>query len=150
MKKLLEIIVLGLLLSGNAYALNFNKKLSEYMEPNLGVTSLIYLLNRCTGILTYTSIMMFKENADVGLRYNLMSSEMMTLASKFYAKHHNVSFDEALEVNSKRMMQLDEYYRQDANEMFLKNGRYITGIVNADSIFCVALHDDLKNKKDLL
>jgi len=148
MKKLLGIVVLGLFLNGNAYSLNFNQKLSDYMEPNMGVTSLIYVLNRCTGILTYNSIMMFKENTDVGLYYNQMSAEMMNLASKFYAKHNNVSFDLALDINSKRMMQLDEYYRQDANEMFLKNGRYITGIVGEDLIFCEALHEDLK--KDLL
>ena len=148
MKKLLTILVLSLFLNGNAYSLNFTQKLSDYMEPNLSVTSLIYVLNRCTGILTYNSIMIFKENADAGLYYNQMSSDMMNLASKFYAKHNNVSLNEALKVNSKRMMQLDEYYRQDANEMFLKNGKYLVGIVGADSIFCEALHKDLK--KDLL
>ncbi len=148
MKKLLGIIFLSLFLNSSAYSLNINQKLSDYMEPNMGVTSLIYVLNRCTGILTYNSIMMFKENADVGLYYNQMSADMMNLASKFYAKHSNVSFDTALDINSKRMMQLEEYYRQDANEMFLKNGRYLTGIVGDDLIFCEALHDDLK--KDLL
>ena len=148
MKKLLGTIFLSLILNSNAYSLNINQKLSDYIEPNMGVTSLIYVLNRCTGILTYNSIMMFKENADVGLYYNQMSADMMNLASKFYAKHSNVSFDIALDINSKRMMQLEEYYRQDANEMFLKNGLYLTGIVGDDLIFCENLHGDLK--KDLL
>ena len=144
MKKLLGIVVLSLFLNSNAYPLNFNQKLSDYQKLDMGVTSLIYVLNRCTGILTYNSIMMFKENADVGLYYNQMSSEMMNLASKYYSIHNNVSLDEALDVNAKRMMQLDEYYRQDANEMFLKNGMYLTGIVGADLIFCEALYEDLK------
>ena len=144
MKKLLGIVVLGLFLNSNAYPLNFNQKLSDYQKPDMGVTSLIYVLNRCTGILTYNSIMRFKENADVGLYYNQMSAEMMNLASKYYSIHNNVSLDVALDVNAKRMMQLDEYYRQDANEMFLKNGMYLTGIVGADLIFCEALYEDLK------
>ena len=148
MKRLLGIVILSLFFNGNAYSLNFNQKLSDYMEPNMGVTSLIYVLNRCTGILTYTSIMIFKENADLGIYYNQMSADMMNLASKYYAKHNKVSLDEAIDVNAKRMMQLDEYYRQDANEMFLKNGKYLVGIVGSDLIFCEALHKDLK--KDLL
>ena len=69
---------------------------------------------------------------------------MMNRASKYYSIHNNVSLDAALEVNAKRMMQLDEYYRQDANEMFQKNGMYLTGIVGADLIFCEALYEDLK------
>jgi hypothetical protein len=144
MKKLLGIIFLSLFLNSSAYSLNFNQKLSDYQKPDMGVTSAIYILNRCTGILTYYSIMMFKEKADVGLYYNQMSADLMNLASKYYAKNNNVSFDMALDVNSKRMMQLDEYYRQDANEMFLKNGMYLTGIVGADLIFCEALHEGLK------
>ena len=144
MKKLLGIVVLSLLLNSNAYPLNFNQKLSDYQKPDMGLTSTIYVLNRCTGILTYKSIMMFKENADVGLYYNQMSAELMNLASKYYSIHNNVSLDVALDVNAKRMMQLDEYYRQDANEMFQKNGMYLTGIVGADLIFCEALYEDLK------
>ena len=145
--KILGIVVLVLFLSSSAHSLNFNQRISKYAEePDLGTTSLIYIFNRCTGILTYNSIMMFKENTDVGLYYNLMSSSLMHLASKYYSKHNNVSFDVALEVNSKRMMQLDEYYRQDAKEMFLKNGRYLTGIVGDDLKFCEDLHDDLKKR----
>ena len=144
MKKLLGIVVLSLFLNSNAYPLNFNQKLSDYLKPDMGLTSTIYVLNRCTGILTYKSIMMFKENADVGLYYNQMSAKMMNLASKYYSIHNNVSLDVALDVNAKRMMQLDEYYRQDANEMFLKNGMYLTGIVGADLMFCEALHENLK------
>ena len=144
MKKLLGIIFLSLFLNSSAYSLNINQKLSDYILTNKGVNSIIYVMNRCTGILTYNSIMMFKENADVGLYYNQMSADLMNLASKYYAKNNNVSFDMALDVNSKRMMQLDEYYRQDANEMFLKNGMYLTGIVGADLIFFEALHADLK------
>ena len=56
MKKTLGIMVLGFLLSGNAYALNFKQNLSEYKETKKGTTSAIYVLNRCTGILTYNSI----------------------------------------------------------------------------------------------
>lgn len=144
MKKLLGITLLSLFLCSNSYSLNINQKLSDYLENNTGITSIIYVLNRCTGILTYNSIMMFKEDPDVGLYYNQMSADLMNLASRYYAKHSNVSFDIALDVNSKRMMQLEQYYKEDAEEMFLKNGMYLTGIVGSDLIFCKALHADLK------
>tara|TARA_B100001173_G_C15613209_1_gene389789 strand:+ start:81 stop:524 length:444 start_codon:yes stop_codon:yes gene_type:complete len=147
MKKLLGIVVFSLLLSGNSYSLNFNQKLSDYYKSNTGITSMIYILNRCSGILTYYSIMMFKENAEFGLTYNLMSSEMVNLASQLYSKHSNVSLNAATDINLKRMMQLDEYYRQDAKEMFLKNGAYLTGNVGADLDFCEILFKDLSKKQ---
>ena len=50
----------------------------------------------------------------------------------------------ATDINLNRMMQLDKFYRQDANEMFLKNGSHLTGIVGEDLIFCETLYGRLK------
>ena len=66
MKKFLEILVLGLLLSGNAYSLNFNENLGDYEKNNAGHTSTIYILNRCSGILSYVTSLMLKENMPLG------------------------------------------------------------------------------------
>ena len=139
MKKTLGIIVLGLLLSGNAYALNFNQNLGDYEKNNPGNTATIYVLNRCSGILSYVSSLMFKENTDTALKLNQMGAKFVNFSSLLYAKHNNTSTEDARNISLKRMMQLEKLYRQDAKEMFLKKGRYLSGVLKFDLEFCTGV-----------
>ena len=82
MKKLLSIIVLIFLLSGNAYALNFNQNLGDYEKNNPGNTATIYVLNRCSGILSYVSSLMFKENTDTALKLNQMGAKFVNFSAR--------------------------------------------------------------------
>jgi len=139
MKKLLGIIVLGLLLSGNAYALNFNQNLGDYEKNNPGNTATIYVLNRCSGILNYASSQIFKKNTDTALKLNLTGAKFVNFSSLLYAKHNNTSTEDARNISLKRMMQLEKLYRQDAKEMFLKKGRYLSGVLKFDLEFCTGV-----------
>ena len=139
MKKLLSIIVLIFLLSGNAYALNFNQNLGDYEKNNPGNTATIYVLNRCSGILSYVSSLMFKENTDTALKLNQMGAKFVNFSSLLYAKHNNTSTEDARNISLKRMMQLEKLYRQDAKEMFLKKGRYLSGVLKFDLEFCTGV-----------
>ena len=139
MKKFLEILVLGLLLSGNAYSLNFNENLGDYEKNNTGHTSTIYILNRCSGILSYVTSLMLKENTEAALKLNLMGSKFIQLSSALTEKHNNTSPEDAKNISLNKMMQLEKLYRQDAKEMFLKNGRYLSGILEFDFKFCTGV-----------
>jgi hypothetical protein len=139
MKKLLSILVLGLLLSGNAYALNFNQNLGDYEKNNPGNTATIYVLNRCSGILSYVSSLMFKENTDAALKLNQMGAKFVNFSSLLYAKHNNTSTEDARNISLQRMMQLEKLYRQDAKEMFLKKGRHLSGVLKFDLEFCTGV-----------
>ena len=139
MKKLLGIVVLGLLLSGNAHSLNFDENLGDYEKNNPGNTATIYILNRCSGILSYVTSLMLKENTEAALKLNLMGSKFMQLSSALIEKHNNTSPEDAADISLNRMMQLEKLYRQDAKEMFLKNGRYLSGILEFDFKFCTGV-----------
>ena len=139
MKKLLGIVVLGLLLNGNAYSLNFNQNLGDYEKNNPGNTATIYVLNRCSGILSYVTSLMLKEDTEAALKFNLMGSKFIKFSSLLIAKHNSTSLEDAKNISLNRMMQLEKLYRQDAKEMFLKNGKYLSGILKFDLQFCTGV-----------
>ena len=139
MKKFFGIVVLSLLLSGNAYSLNFNQNLGDYEKSNPGDTATIYVLNRCSGILSYVTSLMLKEDTEAALKFNLMTSKFIKFSSLLIAKHNNTSIEDAENISLNRMMKLEKFYRQDAKEMFLKNGRYLSGILKFDLQFCTGV-----------
>ena len=136
MKKILGIVVLSLLLSGNANSLNFNENLEDYEKNNPGHTATIYVLNRCSGIMSYVSSLILKEDIDRGLMLNKWGSNFVNFASLLYSKHNNTTSENASVVSLKRMMQLEKLYRQDAKQMFLLKGKYLSGIVGFDFNYC--------------
>ena len=145
MKKLLGIMVLGLLLSGNAYAYNFKETINQYSLVNKGVVSTIYILNRCSGLLTYTSSMMLKEpdQKEIALKYIDLSTVSIDTASKLYSKHHNVSYEQASEILFKRLIKLESFYREDAKELFLRNGSYLSGHVWDNFDTCITVIESI-------
>ena len=148
MKKLLRIVVLGLFLSGNAFAYNFKETINNYSLNNKGVVSTIYILNRCSGLLTYTSSMMLKEpnGKEIAMKYIDLSTVSLDTASRLYAKHHGVSYEEAGDVLFKRLIKLESFYREDAKELFLRNGSYLSGHVWEDFDTCITVIESIINR----
>ena len=140
MKRLLGIVVMGLLWCNVAFTFNFPQTLNQYSNENKGIVSSIYILNRCSGALTYLSSMLLKEpdQKKTALIYLDYSNQSIDYASKLYSKHHNVTYAKASEINLERMMKLEQLYREDAKELFLKNGTYLSGHVFEDLQTCVS------------
>ena len=139
MKKLFGIIIFSIFLTSNSHSLNFNENLENYEKNNPGHTALIYILNRCSGVLSYVSSMLFKEDVETALVINKTGSQFVNIASLLYSKHNNTTLKIASDISLNRMMQLEKLYRQDAKEMFLKKGKYLTGIIKDDNIFCLRI-----------
>ena len=137
--KFLGIVVLSLSLNGNAFAFNFTQSINEYLKENKGVVSTIYVLNRCSGALTYLGSMLLKEpdQKQKAMEYLSYSTKSIDYASKLYSKHHNVTYSQANDINLERMMKLENLYREDAKELFLRNGLYLSGHVFEDLQSCV-------------
>ena len=139
MKKFLGIFILSFIFINPAISKNFNEDIETYYSKNSGMVSTIYGLNRCSGVLTYMASMLFKEpdQKKNALTYVKLSSKATEYASKLHSKHNNISFTKALTSMEKKMMQMDELYRKDAKENFLKKGRYISSIINSDIDYCI-------------
>ena len=76
-----------------------------------------------------------KKTALIYLDY---SNQSIDYASKLYLKHHNVTYAKASDINLERMMKLEQLFREDAKELFLKNGSYLSGHVFEDLQTCVS------------
>jgi len=147
MKKLLLIVVLGLLLSGNAYALNFKESIGEYEKKNAGVESQIYVMNRCSAVFLFASIKLF-ENNDLkkGKNFSDASGSMAKYATNILSKTRNIDFDSSFEEIFERTKILQRYYTEDSKELFLKNGKYFSGFILNDLGRCAQTLKVLKEQ----
>ena len=141
-------MVLGLLLCGNAFAFNFQEDIKTYSQKNEGVVSGIYVLNRCSGLLTYTAAMLLNEPGKKNVAKKYMDNNLIVFdtAIKLHSKHHNVSYDKATEILVKKRTKLINFYRDDAEKLFLRNGSYLSGYILEDLKECIGTADFLKNR----
>ena len=148
MKKLLGIVVLGLLLSGNAYAYNFKETINQYSKVNEGNVATIYVLTRCSALLSFTSAMIINESGQnkTSKIYKDYSIIAIHTATNVYLKHHGVSYDKARENLLERRMRLISFYREDAKELFLRNGSYLSGYIREDLETCTFVSKSLINR----
>ena len=147
MKRLLGIVVLGLLICGNAYAFNFKEDIKTYSQKNEGVVSVIYVLNRCSGLLTYTAAMLLNESGKKNVAEKYMDHSLIIFhtAINLHSKHHSVSYDKAREILTKKRSKLINFYRDDAEKLFLRNGSYLSGYILEDIKECKGTAEFLKN-----
>ena len=126
MKKLLAIVVLGLLLSGNAYSQSMIS-LKKYIQENDNYASdpitLTYVLKRCSAAYIYAaSITKDSSNPE-----NLLKAFRTTFnfAAKILMKKMNWTEEvtaKSLKTDIDNMM---KYLEKDGNESFAKTGQYM-------------------------
>ena len=149
MKKLfLSILVICSLLGGNAYAYNFKETINQYSSANKGNVAIIYVLTRCSALLSFTSAMIINEsgqnkNSKIYTDYSIIA---IHAATKVYLNHHSVTYDKARENLLERRMRLISFYREDAKELFLRNGSYLSGYILGDLETCVLVSETIKNR----
>tara|TARA_B100001540_G_scaffold269835_1_gene252714 strand:+ start:459 stop:905 length:447 start_codon:yes stop_codon:yes gene_type:complete len=148
MKKLLGIVVLGLLLSGNVYAYNFKETINQYSSINKGKVATIYVLTRCSALLKFTSAMILNESGKNKIYKMYTDYDIIAIhtATKVFSNHHRVSYDKARENLLERRMRLISFYREDAKELFLRNGSYLSGYIREDLETCVLVSNTIKNR----
>jgi len=128
MKKLLGIIVLGLLLSGNASAqsmITIHKYLQDnvnYLEDSITLT---YLFNRCSAAYIYAAEVTkdkmpnasnkFGEAA--GVSYNF-SNELLIRDMKYKPK-------DASKKNKEEINSMFDYYSKDGKDLYARTGKYM-------------------------
>ena len=148
MKKLLGILVLILLFSGNAYAFNFKENIETYSLKNEGVVSSIYILNRCSGLLTFVAALTINEPGKKNVAEKYIDYSVITIhaATIFHSNHHSMNYEKAREILVKRRTELINYYRDDAEKLFLRNGSRISGYILEDIKQCITVSEFFKNR----
>ena len=145
MKKLLGIVVLSLLLSGNALSFNFSQSLTEYTKQNAGVESDIYMMNRCSAVFNWYGSYLIKSNdINNSSAFLKASSDMLEYSIKIYSKTRNLDFNKSHKVMSDRLMSLINFYEEDSKKLFLQNGNYLSGHIMDDLGMCSATFQKLK------
>jgi len=130
MKKLLGIVVLGLLLSGNAMSANL-KPLDQYLNENQDTindpTVTSYLLTRCGALYTFVAAITFEKNRELADTFQKYSTKLLTYNALHMMKQFNHTEDEAFKSTNDVHKRMSKYYKEDGLEFFAKTGEYISG-----------------------
>ena len=147
MKKLLGILLLGLLLGGNALSFNFSQSLTEYTKQNAGVESDIYMMNRCSAVFNWYGSYLIKSN-DINNSSTFLkaSSDMLEYSIIIYSKTRNLDFNKSHKAMSDRLISLINFYEEDSKKLFLQNGNYLSGHIMDDLGNCSATLQKLKEQ----
>lgn len=140
------LIILFFLNFSYSYALNFNENISSYSSKNKGVTSMIYVFNRCAGVTGYLHSMLEKEPGEQKTSniYLNISAAMSSRAAELYSKHNKVDNKKSVDESLKRAVNIMQLYQADSKENFIKSGSYLTGIVKQDLEYCVLIEKEFR------
>ena len=140
------LIILFFLNFSYSYALNFNENISSYSSKNKGVTSMIYVFNRCAGVTGYLHSMLEKEPGEQKTSniYLNISAAMSSRAAELYSKHNKVDNNKSVDESLKRAVNIMQLYQADSKENFIKSGNYLTGIVKQDLEYCVLIEKEFR------
>jgi hypothetical protein len=146
MKKILVIIALSLLLSGNAFSFNFKQTLNDYKKQNTGVESDIYMMNRCSAVFNWQASNLIKINdIETSKAYLGASEDMLKYSIIIYSKTRNLDFESSKKAMSNRLLTLINFYNEDAKKLFLQTGNYLSGHIKDDLGNCAATLKMIKN-----
>ena len=145
MKKISLYVFLGLLWCNVVHALNF-QELEKYIEKNTGAVSAIYMFERCSALTHFMYLKLKKEGSPAAPKNKTFSDGFFLFAEIFYIKHHNVSENVARKKVLKSLKRMIQLYEEDAEEMYNKNGLYLSGIILSDYNFCLILYGKTKSK----
>ena len=132
MKKLFStILVLGLLLSGNAYAESL-KPLSEYVEENQDNSDdpafMFYITTRCAANYNYGATLLLKQELKTQSKnFQDISVKLQFVAVKLLINKSGYTNDDAVKAVLKQVDTLYDKYFKDGNEHYSKTGTYING-----------------------
>ena len=130
MKKILGIVVLGLLLSGNVMSANL-KPLVQYVEENKDSmgdpTVSSYLLTRCGAFYTFVSAITYEKNRELADTLQKNSIKLLSTNAQLMMTQFDRTADEAFKSTDDVHKRMSEFYKEDGQEFFAKTGEYISG-----------------------
>jgi len=130
MKKVILILVAGVLLSGNAMSANL-KPLVQYVEENKNSigdpTVASYLFTRCGAFYTFVSAITYEKNRELADTLQKNAIKLLSLNAQLMMAQFDRTADEAFKSTDDVHKRMSEYYKEDGQEFFAKTGEYISG-----------------------
>ena len=149
MKKLLGMVVLCLLLSGNTYATNL-KPLTQYIDEMKGSddpATLLYLVSRCAAYFNFAATITYKTNKDLSDRFVNMATETNLSAMQILVKSLDHSEEDASAAVLSNVNKISNYYLADGKDNHAKTGSYIKGsYIEGDNKICNEIYSDYLKK----
>ena len=151
MKKIVLGLVLALLLSGNAYALNFSP-LSKYTKEDWKDPSkLIYIYQRCGAVMAYAAQRVKASNnvankTDIVDVHTRISTFFVAQATTVHEMINNYNFAKSYNRVISIVEKLISSYAEDSEKIYLQTGNYLGESINKDLTFCTGVYSRSKIK----
>jgi len=146
MKKLLGIVVLGLLISTSSFSQSM-VSLKTYMEKNYNDKDFIYYTYyRCTAVFNYAR----RSTTDEELRnkFKEAANAIMSFSMRVLSKNMKLDAEIAIQRVTDHVELIHRNYIKDGYEYHAKTGSYLTPYMKSDLLICKELFEPIM--KDIL
>ena len=136
MKKLLGIVVLGLLLSMNSVKAYPFVKLEDLTTNSTEDPSIsIYTFNRCAALSQFMSAI-FMRDKNLADKYQKRQFLFLTAAIDLHKNLFKVSDDKAMADLTKVQRQIAELYKEEGNNSYIRTGSHLNSDLKSDLKIC--------------
>tara|TARA_B110001454_G_C12506930_1_gene345114 strand:- start:167 stop:616 length:450 start_codon:yes stop_codon:yes gene_type:complete len=148
MKKLLGIMVLGLLFCGSANSESL-KPLSEYVEENQDNSDdpafMFYITTRCASNYSFGATLFLNKGLEVESKnFQDISVKLKVVATKLLTNKSGYTNDEAVKAVLENTEDIYDRYIKDGKEHYSKTGSYINGsYIEDDLSICKKLNETI-------
>lgn len=148
MKKLLSILVLGLLLSENSYARSMIS-ISEYIQKNpknsKDPITQVYITKRCSAVNLYMFTLTQDKDPKTAESFVKVYEHLFNLSAKILVKYTNLDLKTATNKVTTDLDGIMEYYIKDGQDYFVRTRSYIIdNYIGDDLRYCKKLMKRIK------
>ena len=138
MKKLLGIVVLGLLWCNISFAQSL-KPLQKYIDENANSINdpvvVSYMLKRCGAVYIFASAITKDTDKDTAEAMRRISNDAILNAGKILIEKLKWSKEETTKSLETDLTKMVEYYKKDGSDFFARTGLYIQDNYIADDVY---------------
>ena len=138
MKKLLGIVVLGLLWCNISFAQSL-KPLQKYIDENANSINdpvvVSYMLKRCGAVYIFASAITKDTDKDTAEAMRRISNDAILNAGKILIEKLKWSKEESTKSLETDLTKMVEYYKKDGSDFFARTGLYMQDNYIADDVY---------------
>ena len=153
MKKLLGIVVLGLLITSTSSSnelIPLKKYLDDHPVSDTAAgeaPTVIYMTIRCSGLYAFYAVTMKEKNPEAAAKFHDLAGEFSYTAAKLDSQFSDRSFDESQKNMIEVAMKIMRSYQKDGKDNWTKTGSYFQGsYIEDDDEICKVAKKNVMNQ----